>query len=49
MADANCPDRDCVHAGWLSRPGQGSVCLPHRVAIRILGTPPKGTPDALSQ
>ena len=49
MADANCPDRDCVHTGWLSRPGQGSVCLPHRVAIRILGTPPKGTPDALSQ
>lgn len=37
VSDANCPNRLCVHSGWLSRPGQISVCAPHRVRVVIEG------------
>jgi hypothetical protein len=39
MADANCPDRDCVKRGLLGTAGDSSVCLPHRLEIRLSGTP----------
>ncbi|WP_185903644.1 NusG domain II-containing protein [Hathewaya massiliensis] len=35
--DANCSDKVCVRSGWLSRKGDMSICLPHRIAIKILG------------
>lgn len=35
--DANCSDKVCVRSGWLSRKGDMSICLPHRMAIKILG------------
>lgn len=37
IVDADCPDRLCVHQGWISRVPQMLVCLPHRVVIRIVG------------
>jgi hypothetical protein len=33
---ANCPDRLCVKAGWISKPGQIAVCLPNRTLIKIV-------------
>ncbi|MBC7229352.1 MAG: NusG domain II-containing protein [Actinobacteria bacterium] len=35
MLDSACPDKLCVHAGWISRPGESIVCLPNRVVIEI--------------
>lgn len=35
MSDANCPNKLGVQVGWLSRPGEMAVCLPHRVVITI--------------
>lgn len=35
--DANCPDKICVKTGWISEPGQTSVCLPHKLMISIMG------------
>ncbi len=35
--DADCPDKICVKTGWISEPGQTSVCLPHRLMIKIEG------------
>ncbi len=35
--DADCPDRLCVHTGWLTRKGQTAVCLPGRTLVRIEG------------
>ena len=35
MSDADCPDKDCVNQGWISRPGQMIVCLPNRLVIKI--------------
>ena len=35
MSYADCPDKDCVRQGWISRPGQMIVCLPNRLIIKI--------------
>jgi hypothetical protein len=35
--EANCPNRDCVKTGWISRKGASAVCLPNRTSIRIEG------------
>ena len=34
---SDCPDQICVNTGVLTRPGQSAVCLPARVAVRIVG------------
>ena len=35
--DANCPSKDCVKTGWISKKGASAVCLPNRTSIRIEG------------
>lgn len=35
MLYAQCPDKDCIRQGWISRPGQIIVCLPKRMVIKI--------------
>ncbi|MEJ8304834.1 NusG domain II-containing protein [Saccharibacillus sacchari] len=35
MIDADCPDRLCLGFGFVTRPGQQIVCLPHRVSVFI--------------
>jgi hypothetical protein len=37
IQEANCPDQICVTWGYISRPGQTIVCLPHKVVISITG------------
>ncbi|NMM61333.1 NusG domain II-containing protein [Clostridium sp. P21] len=37
IKDADCPDKICVKNGWISEPGQSSVCLPHKLIISIQG------------
>ena len=32
---SDCPDKICVHSGFLSIPGQVAVCLPNRVVLRV--------------
>lgn len=36
VTHSDCPNRDCVHMGWLSD-GGAIVCLPNRVEIRLTG------------
>jgi len=33
---SDCPDRLCVKAGWISKPGQLAVCLHNRAMIKIV-------------
>lgn len=33
MMDAECPDRTCVHMGWLHSKAMPIVCLPNRLTI----------------
>lgn len=37
IIDSTCPDKLCVHAGFLSKQNQSAICLPNRVAIRLRG------------
>jgi hypothetical protein len=32
---SDCPDKTCVHTGFLSKPGQSAACLPNRVVVRV--------------
>jgi len=34
---STCREQVCVHTGWVSRPGQSSVCLPNQVVVQIVG------------
>lgn len=35
IKSANCPDQICVLTGFISKPGETIVCLPHRLVIEI--------------
>ncbi|MEW6723591.1 MAG: NusG domain II-containing protein [Bacillota bacterium] len=37
VIEANCPEQIDVLQGWISRPGQSIICLPHRLVIIIQG------------
>ncbi len=37
IVESSCPGGDCVHTGWISRPGRSVVCLPNRVEVRVEG------------
>ena len=41
--ESGCPDKVCVHTGWLSRSGQTAACLPAGVILRIEGGADAGT------
>lgn len=38
ITESDCPGTDCVHSGWIGRPGRSIVCLPNRVEVRIVGS-----------
>lgn len=33
--EANCPDKICVHTGWLTNNGDLAVCMPNKVLVCI--------------
>ena len=35
MKEANCGDQICVKRGWIKKPGETIVCLPHKLVIEI--------------
>lgn len=47
VTESDCPGEDCVHSGWVSRPGRSIVCLPNRVEIRLEGTAEADDVDAV--
>jgi hypothetical protein len=42
---SDCPDKICIHMGFLSLPGQSAVCLPNRVVVRVVAR--EGEEEAL--
>jgi hypothetical protein len=36
---ASCPDRVCVHTGWLDAGGRAAACVPAGVLLRVEGVP----------
>lgn len=39
--DSPCPNKVCVHTGWLSQGGENATCLPNQVSLQILGSDPR--------
>lgn len=37
FAESDCAGQECVHAGFMRRPGSSMACLPNRVSISVLG------------
>lgn len=37
ITDSDCPNRDCVHMGTISRAGDMLICLPHKLMIVLEG------------
>lgn len=37
VEEADCPDKICVKAGWLTKPGDRAVCLPSKTIVTIEG------------
>ena len=37
IIDADCPHKECVKSGWISKPGEMIVCLPLKLIINING------------
>lgn len=35
VSEADCPNLDCVHQGWIEKTGQQIVCLPHKLTVDI--------------
>nr|WP_034564927.1 NusG domain II-containing protein [Carnobacterium gallinarum] len=40
VKEDNSPDQIAVKTGWISKPGQTSVCLPHKLIIAIESSDP---------
>jgi hypothetical protein len=36
--DSPCPNKLCVHTGWISQGGENATCLPNQVSLQILGS-----------
>ena len=36
ISEANCPDKQCMKQGKISRTGEMLVCLPNRVVVKIV-------------
>lgn len=47
ITESSCPGEDCVHSGWIDRPGRSLVCLPNRVEIRLEGPAAEDDVDAV--
>lgn len=41
FVDSPCPNRQCVHTGWLSEGGDVAACLPNRVSVQIMADDPR--------
>lgn len=41
FVDSPCPNKLCVHTGWLSEGGETAICLPNRVSVKIPGNDPR--------
>lgn len=35
--ESSCPDKTCIHTGWIGGVGDIAVCLPNKVLVKIVG------------
>lgn len=49
VEEADCPNQDCVHQGWIDAAGEQIVCLPHRLTVDIVDESAKTTYDVVGR
>lgn len=49
MQAADCPDQICVHHIPIKGGGESIICLPHKLAVEIVGGTDEETPDAIAK
>jgi hypothetical protein len=37
IVEADCPDKVCIKPGFISKPGESLVCLPHKIMVEVKG------------
>lgn len=37
FVESDCPGQECVHAGWLRKPGSSMACLPNKISVTLTG------------
>lgn len=45
VKEDNSPDQIAVRTGWISKPGQTSICLPHKLVIEVKNKKPSQDDD----
>jgi hypothetical protein len=40
VKEDNSPDQIAVRTGWISRAGQTSICLPHKLVVELVSANP---------
>ncbi|MDT2814849.1 NusG domain II-containing protein [Vagococcus carniphilus] len=45
VKEDNSPDQIAVRTSWISKPGQTSICLPHKLVIEIISNEPVDEED----
>lgn len=49
ISEADCPDKVCVHQGWISKSGTPIVCLPNKLIVKIEKSAADADIDGVSQ
>ena len=49
VEEADCPNQDCVHQGWIDAAGQQIVCLPHKLTVDIVDERTETTYDVVGR
>ncbi len=47
VAETNCPDKRCMHAGAIRKPRETIICMPHRLVITISAAEASDAPDVV--
>lgn len=48
IIDADCKDQICVKSGFISKPGESLVCLPHKLMVEIKSNNSQDNADIIS-
>lgn len=47
IIESPCPDKLCIHQGYINKNGQSILCLPEKVMVTAIADKKDGEPDAV--